>query len=128
MPIFDWTRSNLFHEVGDGSTALFYEKSMIQDDYNAMAKYIGENCTENIISENIIRNVADCAIFANRSVGAVLNNHVIVAKVCRKQYAVLSASNSFITSFIFNRCKSVVKGLSQSINPCSCVGMGIFLL
>lgn len=40
MPIFDWTRSNLFHEVGDGSTALFYEKNMIQDDYNAMAKYI----------------------------------------------------------------------------------------
>ena len=24
MPIFDWTRSNLFHEVGDGSTALFW--------------------------------------------------------------------------------------------------------
>ena len=40
MPIFDWTRSDLFHEVGDGSTALFYEKGMIQDDYNAMAKYI----------------------------------------------------------------------------------------
>ena len=40
MPIFDWTRSNLFHPVGDGSTALFYEKGMIQDDYNAMAKYI----------------------------------------------------------------------------------------
>ncbi len=40
MPIFDWTRSNLFHEVGDGSTALFYEKGMIQDDYKAMAKYI----------------------------------------------------------------------------------------
>ena len=37
---------------------------------------MGENCSENIISENIIRNVADCAIFANRSVGAVLNNHV----------------------------------------------------
>ena len=40
MPIFDWTRSNLFHEVGDGSTALFYEKGMIQDDYKAMADYI----------------------------------------------------------------------------------------
>ena len=40
MPIFDWTRSNLFHPVGDSSTALFYEKNMIQDDYNAMAKYI----------------------------------------------------------------------------------------
>ena len=40
MPIFDWTRSDLFHPVGDGSTALFYEKGMIQDDYNAMANYI----------------------------------------------------------------------------------------
>ncbi len=40
MPIFDWTRSNLFHEVGDGSTALFYQKDMIQTDYKAMAKYI----------------------------------------------------------------------------------------
>ena len=40
MPIFDWTRSDLFHPVGDGSTALFYEKGMIQEDYNAMAKYI----------------------------------------------------------------------------------------
>ena len=42
MPIFDWTRSDLFHPVGDGSTALFYEKGMIQDDYNAMANYILE--------------------------------------------------------------------------------------
>lgn len=42
MPIFDWTRSDLFHPVGDGSTALFYEKNMIQDDYNAMAAYILE--------------------------------------------------------------------------------------
>ena len=40
MPIFDWTRSDLFHPVGDGSTALFYQKNMIQDDYNAMAQYI----------------------------------------------------------------------------------------
>ena len=40
MPIFDWTRSDLFHPVGDGSTALFYEKGMIQEDYNAMAQYI----------------------------------------------------------------------------------------
>ncbi len=40
MPIFDWTRSNLFHEVGDGSTALYYERGMIQNDYNAMARYI----------------------------------------------------------------------------------------
>ena len=40
MPVFDWTRSDLFHPVGDGSTALYYQKNMIQDDYNAMAKYI----------------------------------------------------------------------------------------
>jgi mannonate dehydratase len=40
MPIFDWTRSNLFHPVGDGSTALYYEKEMIQSDYKAMADYI----------------------------------------------------------------------------------------
>ena len=40
MPIFDWTRSDLFHPVGDGSTALYYQKDMIQDDYKAMADYI----------------------------------------------------------------------------------------
>ena len=51
-----------------------------------------------------------------------------VAKVCRKQYAVLSASSSFIISLIFNRCKSAVKGLSQSINSCACVGIGIFFV
>lgn len=36
----------------------------------------GENCTENIISENIIRNVVDCAIFADESVGIVVNNQI----------------------------------------------------
>ena len=40
MPIFDWTRTDLFHPVGDGSTALFYQKNMIKDDYKAMAEYI----------------------------------------------------------------------------------------
>ena len=40
MPIFDWTRTDLFHPVGDGSTALFYQKDRIQDNYRAMAQYI----------------------------------------------------------------------------------------
>ena len=40
MPIFDWTRSDMFHPVGDGSTALFYQKDMIQDDPKKMADYV----------------------------------------------------------------------------------------
>lgn len=40
MPIFDWTRTDLFHPLEDGSTALYYQKDMIQDDYQAMADYI----------------------------------------------------------------------------------------
>ena len=43
MPIFDWTRSNLFHPVGDGSTALYYEASRIKDDPKEMAEYILNN-------------------------------------------------------------------------------------
>ncbi|WP_077620798.1 mannonate dehydratase [Bacillus sinesaloumensis] len=30
MPVFDWIRSDLFKELGDGSTALFYEKAKIE--------------------------------------------------------------------------------------------------
>ena len=30
MPIFDWTRSELYHPLPDGSTALFYEKEKIE--------------------------------------------------------------------------------------------------
>ena len=40
MPIFDWTRTDLFHPLEDGTTALYYEHEKIQDDYTAMAEYI----------------------------------------------------------------------------------------
>ena len=43
MPIFDWTRTDLFHPIGDGSTALYYQKDMIQDDPKVMADYILKN-------------------------------------------------------------------------------------
>lgn len=31
MPVFDWTRSELYEPLPDGSTALFYEKSKVED-------------------------------------------------------------------------------------------------
>ncbi len=44
MPIFDWTRTDLFHPVGDGSTALFYDKNRIIDDPEKMSEYILKEC------------------------------------------------------------------------------------
>ena len=40
MPVFDWTRTDLFHPLGAASTALSYEKDKIKSDYRAMADYI----------------------------------------------------------------------------------------
>ncbi len=44
MPVFDWTRTDLFHPLPDGSTALYYEKDKIIEDPKAMAEYILTEC------------------------------------------------------------------------------------
>ena len=38
---------------------------------------VGENCKDNIISENVIKNAADCAILADKSVGDITGNRVV---------------------------------------------------
>lgn len=44
MPIFDWLRTDLFKEMNDGSTALFYEKAKIADiDPFELVRQINEN-------------------------------------------------------------------------------------
>lgn len=38
---------------------------------------VGENCHDNIISENIIRCVTDCGIFADKTAGIIANNRIV---------------------------------------------------
>ncbi|MGU3470480.1 mannonate dehydratase [Paenibacillus sp. D51F] len=46
MPVFDWLRTDLHHPSGDGSTALFYEKSRIENvDPFELVRQINANST-----------------------------------------------------------------------------------
>ncbi|WP_058302300.1 mannonate dehydratase [Gorillibacterium timonense] len=46
MPVFDWARTDLFHQAEDGSTALFFEKSKIHGiDPFELVRTINENST-----------------------------------------------------------------------------------
>ncbi len=43
MPVFDWNRTDLFHPVGDGFKALYYEADKIHDEPKEMADCILNN-------------------------------------------------------------------------------------
>ena len=43
MPIFDWTRTDMFHPLEDGSTALFFDKEKVQNlDPQELVKTVSE--------------------------------------------------------------------------------------
>ena len=106
MPVFDWTRTDLFHPLPDGSTALFYEKDLIQDDPRAMADYILKNLNgmtfpgwepermarldelfemyRPVTKEKLWENLYNCLTLCSGSLGANPKNNVaeIVRKHC----------------------------------------------